>query len=238
MPEIGETLRETRTRRRIDMADVESATKIRAKYLRALENEEWDLLPGPTFVKTFLRTYAEYLGLDSRLLVEEYRQRYERPSAHDLTPFGTGRGGPRRRRRSRGALVPVLVVVVLVAALVAALYFLGRWGQDDGDGTPTPTPTPAAAGADRVALRLTATRGVIACVEDGGGRAVLDRATLRAGRTTRTFRAARFRVSFSGEGVRMRVNGRLYRAAGRGYVLRPGRRPQALPAARTAKLCR
>ena len=62
MPEIGETLRETRMRRRIDMTEVEAATKIRAKYLRALENEEWDLLPGPTFVKTFLRTYAEYLG--------------------------------------------------------------------------------------------------------------------------------------------------------------------------------
>ena len=90
MPEIGETLREARMRRRIDMAEVETATKIRAKYLRALENEEWDLLPGPTFVKTFLRTYAEYLELDPRRLVEEYRQRYERPSTQDLTPFGPG----------------------------------------------------------------------------------------------------------------------------------------------------
>ena len=65
-------------RQRIDISEVESETKIRAKYLRALENEEWDLLPGPTFVKTFLRTYAEYLDLDPRLLVEEYRQRFER----------------------------------------------------------------------------------------------------------------------------------------------------------------
>ena len=92
MAEIGETLRETRMRRRIDMTEVEAATKIRAKYLRALENEEWDLLPGPTFVKTFLRTYAEYLELDPRLLVEEYRQRFERPSTQDLTPFGPGHG--------------------------------------------------------------------------------------------------------------------------------------------------
>ena len=76
MPEIGETLREARMRRRIDMTEVETTTKIRGKYLRALENEEWDLLPGPTFVKSFLRTYAEYLGLDARLLVEEYRQRF------------------------------------------------------------------------------------------------------------------------------------------------------------------
>ena len=91
MAEIGEMLREARMRKRIDMTEVETATKIRGKYLRALENEEWDLLPGPTFVKTFLRTYAEYLGLDPRLLVEEYRQRYERPSTQDLTPFSASR---------------------------------------------------------------------------------------------------------------------------------------------------
>ena len=76
MPEIGDQLRETRMRNRIDITEVEAATKIRAKYLRALENEEWDLLPGPTFVKTFLRTYAEYLGLDGQLYVDEYNSRY------------------------------------------------------------------------------------------------------------------------------------------------------------------
>src|SRR3954464_4199784 len=118
MPEIGETLRETRMRRRIDMTEVEAATKIRAKYLRALENEEWDLLPGPTFVKSFLRTYAEFLDLDPRLLVEEYRQRYERPSGQDLTPFrparsGQGRNAQRRgtqgrRRKPRSSVLPVV----------------------------------------------------------------------------------------------------------------------------------
>src|SRR5262245_63521566 len=92
MPEIGDQLRETRMRNRIDISEVESATKIRAKYLRALENEEWDLLPGPTFVKTFLRTYADYLGLDSKLLVEEYKQRFERPGPHELLPFAGQRG--------------------------------------------------------------------------------------------------------------------------------------------------
>src|ERR1700712_2877792 len=112
MPDIGETLRETRMRRRIDMTEVEAATKIRAKYLRALENEEWDLLPGPTFVKTFLRTYAEYLDLDPRLLVEEYRQRYERPSTQDLRPFTPGAAAQRgrRRQRPRRSVMPFLVI--------------------------------------------------------------------------------------------------------------------------------
>ena len=113
MPEIGETLRETRMRRRIDMTEVEAATKIRAKYLRALENEEWDLLPGPTFVKTFLRTYAEYLDLDPRLLVEEYRQRFERPTTQDLTPFGPGMGAQRRRRQRQRRPIGPFVVMLL-----------------------------------------------------------------------------------------------------------------------------
>jgi len=56
-------------RARIDISELEAETKIRAKYLRALENEEWDLLPGPTYVKSFLRSYADALGLDGRLLV-------------------------------------------------------------------------------------------------------------------------------------------------------------------------
>src|SRR3954466_8971279 len=102
MPEIGQTLRETRMRNRVDITEVEAATKIRAKYLRALENEEFGLLPGPTFVKTFLRTYADYLGLDAQLLVEESRVQHE-PRGEEVYPIssprraGTGPRGDRRR---------------------------------------------------------------------------------------------------------------------------------------------
>src|SRR5688500_14244534 len=151
MPEIGHQLRETRMRNRIDITEVEAATKIRAKYLRALENEEWDLLPGPTFVKTFLRTYADYLGLDARNLVEECRARYDRPAAQELTPFGTNLGG-RRARPRRPVLAPWMVVVAGVLLLLVAFYFLGTWGDDDpGDevsATPTPTATAAPSGGD------------------------------------------------------------------------------------------
>ena len=93
--------------RRIDMTEVEAATKIRAKYLRALENEEWDLLPGPTFVKTFLRTYAEYLELDPRLLVEEYRQRYERPV--DAGPDAVRAESPGLGRHARTGSIPTRI---------------------------------------------------------------------------------------------------------------------------------
>ena len=142
MPEIGATLREARMRARIDISEIEAETKIRAKYLRALENEEWGLLPGPAYVRSFLRTYAEALGLDAKLLLEEYKLRHERPSDHDLMPIGAprrrgggGRGGGPMRSREPRRIPPGLVIGVIVLLLIAALYALGKsTGGDDDDG--------------------------------------------------------------------------------------------------------
>ncbi len=91
-------------RARIDISEVEARTKIRAKYLRAIENEEWDLLPGPIYVKSFLRTYGDYLGLDSRLLIDDYKRRYERPSDNELRPIASLHR--ERERAARGPLLP------------------------------------------------------------------------------------------------------------------------------------
>ena len=76
MFEIGNSLREARERRGIDFAQAELATKIRGKYLRALEDEQFAMLPAQTYVKGFLRTYAEYLGLDGQLYVDEFNSRF------------------------------------------------------------------------------------------------------------------------------------------------------------------
>ena len=155
MPEIGATLREARMRARIDIAEIETATKIRAKYLRALENEEWDLLPGPTFVKTFLRTYAEALGLDAKLLVDEYKIRHERLADSELRPISprsqgsSGRGSRGGARGSRGSLrapggagrsLRGPVTVALVLAIVGILALIGALTKDDGDPV-APAPT-------------------------------------------------------------------------------------------------
>jgi cytoskeletal protein RodZ len=258
MAEIGETLREARMRRRIDMTEVEAATKIRAKYLRALENEEWDLLPGPTFVKTFLRTYAEYLELDPRMLVEEYRQRYERPSTQDLTPFGPGMGG-RRRQRPRRSLGPLFVLFAGVLALLGALYLLGVvWGDSPPEkeappvvstSTPTPTSTPSkkaktkkkkkATTPARASLRLTAKGArVYVCLVDATGKAVVNGDYLEPGKSTRTFRSQRFRVNLGNSAVTLRVGGKSYPAADTGkpigYEVRPNRKPTRL--SETARL--
>ena len=258
MPEIGETLRETRMRRRIDMTEVEAATKIRAKYLRALENEEWDLLPGPTFVKTFLRTYAEFLDLDPRLLVEEYRQRYERPSSQDLTPFGPGLGGQRRRRRQRPRRNwgPAIAVFLGIVVLLAALYGLSLIGNEDDTNPPvaqpTPTRTPAPKKAakkkkakppapTRVSLRLIATAPVYVCLVDASGRPVLNGVTLTAGQRSQTYHSKRFRANFGNSSIRMRINGHTYPAAQSadpiGYDMRPTGRPRKLSETARAALC-
>src|SRR5436190_13072765 len=100
MPEIGASLREARMRARIDITEAEADTKIRGKYLRALENEEWRLLPGPTFVRSFLRTYGDYLGLDGRLLVEEFKLRHEQAEGE---PRPIAAGGSHRQSAADSA---------------------------------------------------------------------------------------------------------------------------------------
>ena len=76
-------------RARIDISEVEARTKIRAKYLRAIENEEWDLLPGPVYVKSFLRTYGDYLGLDSRMLSTSSSAATSGPPTTSCGPIAT-----------------------------------------------------------------------------------------------------------------------------------------------------
>src|SRR5919206_1338713 len=100
MQAIGDRLREARMRQGLDLTEVEAATKIRAKYLRAMENDEFSMLPGTTYVKSFLRTYAEYLGLDAQLLVEEFRAQHEPRGEGELQSFGpTAPAAPGRDRR-------------------------------------------------------------------------------------------------------------------------------------------
>src|SRR5438045_1649549 len=135
MPEIGATLREARMRARIDVSEIEAQTKIRAKYLRALENEEWGLLPGPTFVKSCLRTYAQALGLDAKALVEEYRLHHESPGEPPLEPIvssprrergpSIARGGGGGRGPSRAYVVLVGFVALLIVLLIVGLLDSG-----------------------------------------------------------------------------------------------------------------
>ncbi len=135
MSEIGATLQSARTRAGLDISDIEAETKIRAKYLRALEQEEWDQLPGATYVRSFLRTYADALGLDGRMMVEQFRLRHEHPTDQDLMPILPQRrssGRQEGRKPPRGAVIALLVVAVLLVglSLVARARRRRRRGRD------------------------------------------------------------------------------------------------------------
>jgi cytoskeleton protein RodZ len=160
MTDIGAMLREARMREHLDIAEFEARTKIRAKYLRALEDEEWGLLPGYTFTKAFLRTYADMLGLDGRMLVDEFKRQYPDPSEVELATVLPPRREARRmrerarerererpherpgerRQRSGGGPSGRVLVVALLVVLVAAAVFVVR-ELNKGTGTPTSTST-------------------------------------------------------------------------------------------------
>jgi cytoskeleton protein RodZ len=158
MFEIGNTLREARLRRGLDILDCEGETKIRAKYLRAMEEEQFDLMPSPTYVRGFLRTYAEFLGLDGQLVLDEYESRFgsidapfeppgPRQPRHGRAARGhePRRGPPRRGRREpsgrrRRTEVQLLWLAIGGVMSVALLVWLGV-GEDD---SPPPVTTPPA----------------------------------------------------------------------------------------------
>jgi hypothetical protein len=119
--EIGNSLREARLRQSLDFPEIEQGTKIRGKYLRALEEEQFDVLPAQTYVKGFLRSYAEYLGLDGQLYVDEYNSRFvvgeEEPQSRPRRSASPSRGV---QVQSRVVLLTLLGIVSVTALVIVA----------------------------------------------------------------------------------------------------------------------
>jgi cytoskeleton protein RodZ len=233
MDEIGSQLREARMRMRIDTAEVEQRTKIRAKYLRAMENEEWDLLPGEVYVRSFLRTYADFLGLDSRALLDEFRRRYESPSDHEPPPIAPPgrerRDRERRRQPGGGGGVPPWVAVLAVLVVVAAvLWYIGSHnGQHPNNAASShhTTTTPHHARRHRhhrrhhavkqtrvpsvvtVALTVTSPTATFICLENAHGRHLVD-GTYVSGDTIPSGTARKLLLTVESPAVTIKANGR------------------------------
>ena len=236
MSGIGPTLREARLREGVEIDEFEERTKIRAKYLRALENEEWGLLPGPTYTKGFLRTYGEALGLDWRLLIDEYKREWEQPHEHDpVAVRATVRPDPRERGQRR--LRRWVGALLLIVALAVGFVLIGRLGSPPGPSTPKapaskqPRGVGATAGsgsgasgttaavvscavgapgyvaADCVSLRIIPrTTRLYVCLI-GDGRRRLDGVSLALGTRTATFHARRFVVTLGSSAAVLVVDG-------------------------------
>lgn len=144
MFEIGPSLRDARLRKKLDFPELETLTKVRAKYLRALEEEDFEVLPGQTYVKGFLRAYADALGLDGQLYVDEYSSRFFVDEAVESGPRQV-RVRPRHHRRTqRNVIVLALLGIAAVTALVIAGW---RFSADGPRSAPQAGAAAAACGA-------------------------------------------------------------------------------------------
>jgi len=168
MFEIGNSLREARLRQQLDFAELEQQTKIRSKYLQALEDEHFDVLPAPTYVKGFLRNYADALGLEGQLYVDEYNSRFV--TGEEETPLRPRDYQRRPRPQSYGPRFQTRAVVLVlgaIAGVVVLVIVAAKFGSNDNPKVPelNTTGTNAAKQRHRAAQRpmarlvLTATNG-------------------------------------------------------------------------------
>jgi len=216
---IGQTLLEARKRREVDLTEVEAAIKIRVRYLQAIENEDWDVLPGDAYTRGFIRTYALYLGLDGERLADEYRR--------STAATGGERAPTRvepvasRVRGGGGSRVPGRLLAVLVSlALIGLVVLIGTVGED-GDEAPSRVPTGQAVGNDRqeqderqaiatrpgVAVRLAATSEVWVCLLDGNEEPLVNGEILEPGAEAGPFRGPAFMLALGNGGVELTIDG-------------------------------
>jgi cytoskeleton protein RodZ len=219
---VGATLRDARKRRRVDLDAVEDEIKIRVRYLTAMENEDWDVLPGGAYTRGFIRTYAGFLGLDGERLAAEYaRGTSDAGERVPRRPEPVVAGpSPSRTRRIGARALTVLVPLALIALLLA----IGLAGDDGDDAAPGPGATPmrseevgrgerlTVAARPGVSLGLAATGEVWVCLLDSDEAALLDGEILAAGARAGPFRASGFTVAFGNGEVELTVDGRRVRA--------------------------
>jgi len=147
---IGRLLEQKRKERGLTLEEVEQATKIRKRYLTGLERENYAILPDAVYARGFLKTYANYLGLDgealSRQLKSSTRTRLERGINFNFRPESdfekpritpSGLKGAQKRKVSTSAIMSLTVAVLALAAVIGALYFVGRGVQISKEGNPS-----------------------------------------------------------------------------------------------------
>ena len=223
MFEIGNSLREARLRQGLDFPQIEQATKIRGKYLRALEEEQFDVLPAPTYVKGFLRSYSEFLGLDGQLYVDEFNSRYVRGEMEEEQPLRARPGPSFRRRSSPLEKKAFLLAIGAIGVLTALVLLAWQFGANEEPNVPLGEDTVATKPAKRPAakparLGVKAAGGNIWLQVRRGSPAgpLVEAATLEQGHS-RLYVAPRLWLAVRAPAnMRLRLNGRSVAVPGRG----------------------
>ena len=209
MFEIGNSLREARVRQGLDYAQIELGTKIRSKYIKALEDEQFGTLPAQPYVKGFLRTYAEFLGLDGQLYVDEYNSRFVVEGQEDAPPIAR-RPPSARARRDRGVERRVVLLALLGIAILTALVIVAWKFGGGGSSTPPVLSNPATTSTAPSALRLTGVSGgtYVEVRRSSATGAVLLQATIPAGQS-QVIDGTRFWLYVKrSSGLRVRLGGK------------------------------
>jgi cytoskeleton protein RodZ len=217
---VGAQLREARVQRGIDLAEIAASTKIQVRFLAAIENEEWGLLPGEFYARSFVGAYAAHLGLDAARVVEELRSAPSLAATADRAPRVDPAPPQRVRSGHRRRLSPRLLAAIAtlgLAAVLAVTVLLSPGGDSTGPSSPSRTdsdrqhltPSPSA-GSPRPAvasLMLTATAEVWVCLIDERGRVLIDGQILDPGTEAGPYRSDGFTVSLGNGAVAIRVAG-------------------------------
>jgi hypothetical protein len=229
--EIGNSLREARVHRGIDFAQAELSTKIRGKYLRALEDEQFDVLPAETYVKGFLRTYAEYLGLDGQLYVDEFNSRFVSGEEHEPRVRRSAARAPQRRHRR---IETNVVLIALAAVAIPTVIVISAWKASSGKPPVSHVTTTTVTHTTRYAplLLLTAVRGAshVAARVGGVSGNVAYEGTVQKGHPV-SIRGRRLWVQIdTPENLRVEVRGKLVHIPGgrpKSFIVTPtGWRPK------------
>jgi cytoskeleton protein RodZ len=216
---IGSVFREARNRRKVDLSEVEAATRIRVRYLRAIENEEWDVLPGGVYTRGFIRTYAAYLGLDGERLADDFRKGVElagRPATPEPRVASASGKTPGRRWPVPRASWIAVAAVILIAVIAIVAIPGGGDGGSGGKGLSQGGPArkqrhhqaPPRPGDQSVSVRLAANAEVWVCVLNARGKPLIDGQILETGAEEGPFRSGSFTVSFGNGEVSMLIDGR------------------------------
>ncbi|HGE69523.1 TPA: helix-turn-helix domain-containing protein [Candidatus Poribacteria bacterium] len=133
MASVGEQLKQVREDKNISLDDVANATKISKRYLQAIEEGNYGLLPAQAYVKGCIYNYARYLGLDPKSMVEQY-SKLILPNEDNFESVTTIRGNHRNNKRqvARKRVVILLIVIVFLILCLAGLVFW--YGKQLGQG--------------------------------------------------------------------------------------------------------